>query len=382
MNWLSIFLAAFCMAGFIVVSQRLHNPFSGDSEIDKVQRFHVGSTPRVGGLAIWAGVLVAALWTDQADSTKDLWSTLLLCSLPVVIAGFVEDITKKISPAQRLLAAFISAALVWWVLKLGITRLGIPGVDTAMAWWPVSLLFTVFAVSGATHAFNIVDGLNGLASLFAVMVATSIALVGFAVGDVDIAWIALGVAIATLGFFFWNFPFGKLFLGDGGAYFLGFILAELAVLLVARNPQVSPFYAILVLSYPVVETGVSIWRRKVQRGVPAGLPDALHLHQLVYRRLVQFGFDPDRTLARTFRNSVTSVYIWVLALVSIVPATLFWESPAFLVLSIAMFIAAYLWLYSRLLTWRRPRVLVFRGLFRQAQESISSASAPARDSRS
>src|SRR3546814_14946868 len=126
--------------------------------------------------------------------------------------------------------------------------------------------------------------MNGLAGMIATLMALSLALVALQVQDIPIFLISAALASATLGFLVWNFPFGRVFLGDGGAYFLGFMLAELAVQLVVRNPSVSPFYALAVLFYPVFEPLFSLWRRRFKRGTPADNPDALPLHQLVFHR--------------------------------------------------------------------------------------------------
>src|SRR3546814_20290062 len=83
------------------------------------------------------------------------------------------------------------------------------------------------AVGGCTHALNIIDGMNGLAGMIATLMALSLGLVALQVQDIPIFLIAAALASATLGFLVWNFPFGRVFLGDGGAYFVGFILAEL-----------------------------------------------------------------------------------------------------------------------------------------------------------
>src|SRR3546814_12763274 len=88
----------------------------------------------------------------------------------------------------------------------------------------------MIAVGGSTHALNIVDGMNGLAGMIATLMALSLALVALQVQDIPIFLISAALASATLGFLVWNFPFGRVFLGDGGAYFLGFMLAELAVI--------------------------------------------------------------------------------------------------------------------------------------------------------
>jgi UDP-N-acetylmuramyl pentapeptide phosphotransferase/UDP-N-acetylglucosamine-1-phosphate transferase len=143
------------------------------------------------------------------------------------------------------------------------------------------------------------------------------------------------------------------------------MLAELAVQLVVRNPGVSPFYALAVLFYPVFETLFSIWRRKFKRGVPVDQPDALHLHQLVFRRLVRITFSRDRRHALpALCNAMTSPYLWVLALVGLVPATLWWDNAWMLCLSMGVFAGAYIWLYIRLVTWRRPRWLLLPSLGR------------------
>src|SRR5258707_10042434 len=92
---------------------------------------------------------------------------------------------------------------------------------------------------------------------------------------------------AGLEFMAWNYPKGKIFLGDGGAYLLGFWLAELAVLLVARNPDVSPWFPLLLLVYPIFETLFSIYRRCFLHGRSSGDADALHFHQLIYKRLAR-----------------------------------------------------------------------------------------------
>jgi UDP-N-acetylmuramyl pentapeptide phosphotransferase/UDP-N-acetylglucosamine-1-phosphate transferase len=256
------------------------------------------------------------------------------------------------------LAAFLSAAIAWWLIG-GVSRVGIPSVDWLLAWWPVSLVFTMLAVGGCTHALNIVDGMNGLAGMVATLMAVSIGLVALQVQDIPIFLISAALASATLGFLVWNFPFGRVFLGDGGAYFLGFMLAELAVQLVVRNPGVSPFYALAALFYPVFETLFSIWRRRFKRGTPIDQPDALHLHQLVFRRLVRVTFSRDsRHAVPALCNAMTSPYLWVLTLIGLVPATIWWDSTLMLCASLLVFSLVYIWLYARLVSWRGPSWLL------------------------
>ncbi len=367
LSWPLIGVVAFMVGGLIVMSERWHGRFTGDTDMHKPQAMHKRAAPRVGGLAVVAGSLAGLLVLGPHNMTLTwLWPALFVAALPVFVAGLLEDITKDIGSGKRLLAAFVSAGIAWWVLG-GVSRVGLPWADALLSNWPIiSLVFTMVAVGGCTHALNIIDGMNGLAGMIATLMAVSLALVALQVQDIPIFLIATALASATMGFLVWNFPFGRVFLGDGGAYFLGFMLAELAVQLVVRNPGVSPFYALAVLFYPVFETLFSIWRRKFKRGVPVDQPDALHLHQLVFRRLVRITFSRDRRHAvPALCNAMTSPYLWVLALIGLVPATIWWDNAWYLCFSMAVFAGVYIWLYIRLVTWRRPRWLLLPTLGRR-----------------
>jgi UDP-N-acetylmuramyl pentapeptide phosphotransferase/UDP-N-acetylglucosamine-1-phosphate transferase len=164
----------------------------------------------------------------------------------------------------------------------------------------------------------------------------------------------------VLGFFIWNFPAGLVFLGDGGAYFLGFYLAELAILLLHRNPGVSPMFPLLLCIYPVFETLFSIYRRRVLRGRPVGMPDGVHLHSLIYRRFMRWAAGERTARELTRRNSMTSPYLWILCMLSVIPAVLWWNSTPILAGFILLFAITYISLYWKIVRFRAPRWLVFR----------------------
>ena len=364
-----IAIVAFLVGGLIVLSERWHGRLTGDTDMSKPQASHLRPAPRVGGLAILAGSLAGLLVLGPSNMTLTwLWPVLFVAALPVFMAGLVEDITKDVGSLKRLLAAFISAAIAWWLLG-GVSRVGVAWADWLLAFWPISLLFTMIAVGGCTHALNIIDGINGLAGMVALLMAVSIALVALQVQDFPIFIIAISLAAATLGFLAWYFPFGRVFLGDGGAYFLGFMLAELAVQLVVRNPSVSPFYALAVLFYPVFETLFSIWRRKFKRGVPVDQPDSLHLHQLIFRRLVRVSVIKNgRRYVPPTSNAMASPYLWGLVLIGLVPATIWWDNAWLLSASLVVFAFCYIWLYARLVHWRSPAWLLLPSVRRAKRE--------------
>lgn len=362
---LSIFVSALItsLAVCIVLirTQHLHANFSMDSSTG-VQKFHANPTPRIGGVPVFLAMLLAALVSQFAhDNVGTLFGGLLIAGLPVFIAGLAEDLTKRVSPLWRLLAAFFSAGLAAWLSGSILPKLGIPGIDYLLQAFPaLAVLFTVFAVGGVCHSINIIDGYNGLMGGVALFALTAFGYVSLAVGDLQLLVICLATAGAVLGFLVWNYPRGLIFAGDAGAYFIGFLLAQLAVLLIARHSNViSPWFPLLVLIYPVFETIFSIYRRK-KRKVPTGMPDSLHFHQIIYKRLVRWMVGSQEAMHLTQRNSRTTPYLWAVALFSIFPALLFWKSELELQLFSIFFIIAYVWAYRRLVTFRTPWRLILR----------------------
>ena len=164
----------------------------------------------------------------------------------------------------------------------------------------------------------------------------------------------------VLGFFVWNFPAGLIFLGDGGAYFMGFYVAEVAILLLHRNPTVSPMFPLLLCIYPVFETLFSIYRRRFLRAMPPSMPDGIHLHSLIYRRVMRWAVGNRSAKALTRRNSMTSPYLWLLCMFAAIPAVLFWDNTAVLAALIVLFGVSYVALYWRIVRFKSPRWMVFR----------------------
>ncbi len=363
MNYIiSSFLASLVATLIIMRSSMRHAHLSADHDLSGPQKFHGRPVPRVGGLGVMAGVLAGlgiSLLTGSPAGPA-LW-LLIACALPAFVTGIAEDLTKNVSPRRRLVATAISAALAIWLLGAVISRTDIPGVDPLIAWFPAAVLLTLFVVAGVANAVNIIDGFNGLASMCVLMMVLAIGYVAFQVQDTFIFTAALITAGAVLGFFVWNFPAGLIFLGDGGAYLLGFLLAELSILLVHRNPGVSPIFALLLCAYPIFETIFTMYRRKVVRGVATAAPDGIHLHTLIHRRLIRWTLADNRERRRlTRRNSMTSPYLWMLCLSSVVPSLLWWNNTTVLSCFLLLFVVTYVWLYARIVRFKTPRWLIFR----------------------
>ena len=309
-----------------------------------VQKFHRRPVPRIGGVAIFVACLISgvSLCTAGKPFCRDFF-LVVVSSVPVFVSGVLEDVTKRISPEFRLFFSFISALLFCFLFSVVVRRVDVWFLDFLFSLPIVSFVFTVFAIAGVAHAFNIIDGFNGLCSGIAMMVFGSYAYVAFKLGDMFIVYLSMILIFAILGFFVWNYPMGLIFLGDGGAYFLGFIAAVIGVLLVNRHPQVSPWFPLMLVVYPVWETLFSVYRRRTKRLSP-DKPDALHLHSLIFRRLVSL-------------NPITSVYCWFMELLCVVLALAFWKSTPLLMLSALAFVLFYLWIYFRIVRFKTPKIL-------------------------
>jgi UDP-N-acetylmuramyl pentapeptide phosphotransferase/UDP-N-acetylglucosamine-1-phosphate transferase len=330
-----------------------------DRDFSKPQKVHVHPVPRIGGLAVLLGVLAALipLAYVQGRAALIFAGLLLLCALPAFVAGFIQDLTDNLTPKGRIVATAISAACAFFLWDAAVRRTDIPGLDWLVAWQVGSLLVTLLSVAGIAHAINIIDGFNGLASMCTVLMLAAIGYVAYEVGDPVITGLAIAGVGAVLGFFIWNFPSGLIFLGDGGAYFLGFYVAELCILLLVRNPDVSPLFALLVCVYPMVETLFSIYRRVFLRAAPASMPDGIHLHTLVYRRVLVWAVGDRSAHALTRRNALTSPYLWVLCMLSLAPAVLFYDNSMVLAGSLLLFGLTYVLLYRRIVRFQSPRWL-------------------------
>jgi UDP-N-acetylmuramyl pentapeptide phosphotransferase/UDP-N-acetylglucosamine-1-phosphate transferase len=299
----------------------------------KPQRIHSVPTPRAGGLGIFAGSLII-LAIGRPDG-----ALFVLSALPAFIIGFAEDLSSSVNPIPRLLIIAGGAGFGTVFMDAIITDIGLFSLPLAIA-----IPFTVFAVTGVSNAINIVDGINGLASGVSIITFFFLALTSYLFGDHLIFAISLALLAATAGFFVMNFPKGRIFLGDGGAYFIGFAIAELSVMLVNRNPDISPWFPLALMAYPVTEVAFTIFRRKYKKGCSAFKPDSAHLHSLVYKRVTKC-------------NYRTSYLFWLMVVVFDTLAFSFHTSSFALIAVLLAFALLYITLYARLVRFRSTGVL-------------------------
>lgn len=356
-------LVSLTLSVWLIAKLRSHaHNYSADS----VQRFHKGHIPRLGGLAVsvscaigWAAMAffpTVGIYLNAFISWSAV-SAFLLMLIPATVAGTYEDCTQRLSVRWRLVFTGLSAGLGCALLGLAVPRLGIGFLDTTWTAYPLlGVAMAWVALAGLPHAFNIIDGFNGLAGTVAIMICAALVHVALQLGDRQLAGVLVCVMGASAGFLFWNYPRSMIFAGDGGAYFWGLVIAAGSISLVQRHAEVSPWFPMLLVIYPVWETVFSIYRKLV-RGQSPGVADALHFHQLIYRRIVRGVFHDDASRRMLMRNNRTSPYLWGFTLMSVIPAVLFWRNTSVLMAFCGVFVATYLLAYVSIIRFKVPRWL-------------------------
>lgn len=345
--FLFVWLTSLTVAVLIVATKSYHRVFSLD-EIDGVQKFHTNPTPRIGGLALFSGYFVA--WALLDGETKSLLAWVGLAGLPVLLLGLAEDISKNISIRARMFATLFAGLIFSFATGYSIKTVYWNWLDVLLALPGFSIAFTAFSIGSASNAVNIIDGFHGLASGTLLIMLSAIGIIAWNVGDTVLFEISLAIIAVIAGFFFVNFPFGRLFLGDGGAYFLGYLVAVLSVMLAERNLAVSPWILPLILSYPLTELVVSISRKIRRKGHHPGKPDNLHLHMLLYRRIkAEFGSN----LNEYATHALTSASLWLLPIMSLVLSLSFeYDAQASKLCTVVMF-GVYLIPYNIIQVYER-----------------------------
>lgn len=380
-------LASFLTSLIVLKIAQSQRHWGYDISTGNARKIHVDPVPRLGGASIFIAAWISGTFVNQQESLSGHFQwDLFLASVPAFLVGLGEDLTGKLSPRTRLLGMIFAAILLMSILRIFIVRVDITGIDQllnqafgesvarlgsvnsgtvwALDWYasPVGsltvVLLTLIALLSITNGINLIDGLNGLSGICSLLMFLGLGVVATQVGDEVIASYTFIFAGAVSGFVVWNWPRGCLFLGDGGAYLIGFTLGALSIALVQRNAEVSAWFAVLLLIYPLTEVAFSVWRRRIIGGKSIGIPDAAHLHHLIYRRIVPATVGRTPVESRRLRNAFAAPYLWILTSISVFPAVLLFRFPLILAVFTGTFVIGYIWLYVRIVRFRVPSFLI------------------------
>jgi len=279
----------------IFVILKLTRHFKIYDRVDE-RKVHTGNIPRLGGVGIFLGFIVGMVLYFRVAGHQSyvgtrLWVILVSSSL-IFVMGVWDDL-KPWRARFKLLVQVIAALMV---ISSGFTftRLGFGntpfGLDLGFVAYPLTFCWII----GVTNAINLIDGIDGLSGCVSLFAVLSYALFFYFVGNTVAFFSCIILALSIVGFLFFNLPFprAKIFMGDGGSQFLGFILAVLPLLQSGNHlATISLPYAAAVLSIPIFDTIAAIWRR-VRENRRIDDPDKLHLHH----KLMMLGFNARQAL--------------------------------------------------------------------------------------
>ena len=278
---LIVFIVA--VATSLAVARRLTHVVVKPRLPERSRQWSASRTPRIGGVAIFAGIPLGILAAGAASAAlsgtipqvPELAGALVLASAILFIVGLLDDV-RGVPPAAKLGAQTVAALVVYYSgFALNDVSL-FPGHTFHLGF--AALPITVFWLVGVSNAFNLVDGLDGLAGGVAIIGLFASAASALLLGNPTVPLYTVALIGALLGFLRYNFPPAKLFLGDSGSLVVGFLLAVLAVKGATDSRDVTRgLVPIFALAYPLLDTGVAILRRWL-RGVPLSRADHRHIH--------------------------------------------------------------------------------------------------------
>ena len=254
------------------------------------RKVHVSVMPRIGGLAIIGGFLVGYLLLTPEDEHA---TGILIGAIIIIITGFLDDmleITAKAKIAGQLAAAIV--VVTWGGLQIEFINLPFGGI---IEFGYLSIPVTILWIVGITNAINLLDGLDGLAAGVSTIALISLSVMAMLMGDMFVVATTAILAASSLGFLFYNFYPAKIFMGDTGALFLGFMISVLALLGFKNVTFISLVIPVIILGVPISDTFFTIVRR-IRAKQPISKPDKSHLHH----SLLNAGF--------SHRQSVLIIY--------------------------------------------------------------------------
>ncbi len=282
-NSIALFALSFLLTLIIInIHKKLPLTFRCQHDLTTVQSMHEIPTPRIGGISIFLSMQLMTIMAP-ASVSEDLYLFMAATTI-IFFTGLLEDIGLYISAKTRLFACATSSFIAIILLDAWMPRIGIPFLDASLLHYVVGAIITIFITSSVANGFNLIDGVNGLAAMVGITTSVCLAIIAFKAEYYSMTELCVMLSSCILGFFVINYPHGRIFLGDAGAYTIGFILSWFGIAILINNPTVTPWAILLTMFWPLADTLLAIHRRRSKK-VNAMRPDRLHAHQMVMRTL-------------------------------------------------------------------------------------------------
>ena len=291
------------------------------------RRIHTNMIPHLGGIALVLGTFFGV--TVAGVGSTD-WSLMFQRMLPAVVLivalGLIDDM-KSLRASQKLFVQVMCAGIL--ALSGFLLYTGVSGVDTTnMALVILSCMFFI----GMSSAVNLVDGHDGLAAGVSLISAVAFAVIASLLGSQVLVLLSLALAGACAGFLIFNFPPGRIFMGDTGSMFLGVMLAMVACSVTALRPTVDTFVGIcFILGVPILDVLLAVARRVVLRS-SVFAADSLHMHHVLSHQ----GFSPRQVLLVIYTMQAVFAAVGVMTMTGLASPVFF--GAGFMVLAFGAFL--------------------------------------------
>jgi UDP-N-acetylmuramyl pentapeptide phosphotransferase/UDP-N-acetylglucosamine-1-phosphate transferase len=304
-----------------------------------IQRIHLSETPRLGGFIFILTILLYSFFGDESDS-KDILKLILLSLSPAIFFALKEDLYHNVKPTIRLISLLFSS----WVFIENYSGslpylIDIPFVGRIILLQGAAVIFYTVGIASIANGMNMIDGVNGLCIMVAYSILCALLFLSHKTGDIAMLQIISTLMILIAPFALKNYPYGKIFLGDLGAYILGSILSILTIILFGRHRELSPYLAILVLIYPITEVIFTIIRRAIA-DTPVYMPDKLHLHVKI------FNFLRSNLLYKKIASALVMPILSCLWLFPLFAVLWAFQNPIITLIAIIFFIFFYSFFYT------------------------------------
>lgn len=307
---------------FMVIIQAAITPFIrrlafvlGAVDNPNARRVNKKPMPTIGGLGIFVTFNIGAfVLLREQFPTHELFA-LLLASSVIVLTGLIDDILE-LKPRQKMFGIFIASLVIYFLAGIRMNVLNLPFVnhEIHLGWW--SLPITIFWILALTNAVNLIDGLDGLADGVSMISLVTMGIVGYFFLHTHQLYVPIAcfmLAACLIGFLPYNFHPAKIFLGDTGALYIGFMIAVLSLKGLKNVTFISLLVPIIILGVPITDTVYAMIRRRLNKQ-PVSQADKHHLHHQLMR------------MGLTHRQTVLSIY--ALSLIFSFISLLFLLSPA------------------------------------------------------
>ena len=333
-----------------------------DRDVQKKRAAHSLPTSRLGGMAVCISILAVILLNNEAWNLE-----IAISAFPIFAAGLMEDLGWPLKPKIRLAVGTLSAGIFVFLKRQYINDVGIEWVNLLLSMTPIAIAFTVFCIVALINALNFIDGINGLASGKTFIASFALMWLADTYSEPNLTLLGTAIFSASLGLFMVNYPQGRIFLGDTGAYTMGFLLATSLITLQNRHPEISAWSILLIIFWPIADVGHSIFRRRMKK-MRSDRPDYLHLHHVLMRSLM---IGSDGRISKQLANPLATAIILPMAALPVLLGVVYHQNDSlclglflgFLLLFMCMHSGIIKATHRRMFFVRRPKKNSFTEMY-------------------